>query len=191
MIEHDQNAYDDGSKAARKAIANGVPRWVRTSSGRFGEMIHAGTGLPIAVLSGPANLKNWQQSYAQGFNDEILVAIEAGNIDVDFRSLLMTRDEIQHALKTCFLGTVSTETPTLRSPNTDFTIEIDVDASQRTWICYHHESGGEWPKFQLYDGPLCVALAKESRVLVFETESVYLTRDVMTTQVLNKYLLHS
>ena len=49
MVNYNQNACADGVKAAQKAIANGVPRWVQTSERPFGQMIHPETGLPIAL----------------------------------------------------------------------------------------------------------------------------------------------
>src|SRR5262245_32768449 len=104
MSGHNQNHYADGRRDARKAIANGAPRWRQITEG---PCIHADTGLPIARLSSPVSLADWRDSYVQGFNDEILAGIDAGNIHVDFRPLLMSRDEIETALKKDYLGTLS------------------------------------------------------------------------------------
>ncbi len=59
--------------------------------------------------------------------------------------------------------------------------------SKQTWIRYNHRSGEEWPKFDLYHGPMDIALGRNGRVLVFRTSCLLITRDVETTQVLISY----
>jgi hypothetical protein len=181
MAHHDQNGYEEGRRAARNAVANGVPRWLQTTEG---PCIHPDTGLPVTWLSSPGGSTAGLQSYVQGFNDEILAAIEAGAVAVDFRPLLMSRAEIQRALDRDCLGTLSPDNPRIRSPGDDFVIQL-----RPPWILYSHTSGGRWPKLAAYDGPVRIALGRDGHVLVFETRFLYLTRDVLTTQVLNRYLL--
>src|SRR5262245_22686584 len=103
MSEIDQKAYAQGRRDARKGIATGFPRWIQIGEEPFTGEIHAGTGLPIMRLSGPDDLAGWRQSYANGSNDEMLAGIESGKVKVDFRPLLMTRDEVQSAMESGFL----------------------------------------------------------------------------------------
>jgi hypothetical protein len=143
----------------------------------------------------PASLAESNQSFARGFNDEILAALGSGGIDVDFRPLLMSRDEIERELDRNLLGTLSVDNLRIDSPNGDFSLSLRRPkpnprakrAKAVTSICYEHESGGRWPSLYTYQGPWRVALGRNGRVLIFETECLYLTQDVATTQVLNRY----
>src|SRR5687768_7456982 len=98
MFNRDTAAYSEGEAAARTAISNGVPRWIVTSERPFGESIDPATGLPIAFHSFPPELKERMESFAEGHNDAIRTAVESGAIDVDFRPLLMSRNEVVDAL---------------------------------------------------------------------------------------------
>ena len=118
--------------------------------------------------------------------------MKSGDIHVDFRPLLMTLDEVTHALENNPLGTLSTENPRVEGPDGSFCLELRQSKSKRrsnrdTWICYHHESGGRWPDFGFYEGPIRLAIGKNGRVLVEESKCLYMTYDVETTQVLNRY----
>lgn len=189
----EKEPYTQGASTARKAIAEGVPRWMVISDRAFGQMIDQTTGLPIAQLSAPPALADRQASFAQGFNEVISAAIASGEVTVDFRPLLMTRVEVVRALAECKLGTLSTENPRIQPADGQFVLELKFPAKKAKkkliWIRYSLPTGEEWPKFDLYDGPLDVAIGREGRVLVFKTASVFLTRDIITTQVLNSYLL--
>src|ERR1700722_17852743 len=178
-MDHSHSAaYANGVLAARKAIDAGVPRWVETSSKPYGQCIHPETGLPYLGLSGPPNLAESNQSFARGFNNEILAALGSGGIEVDFRPLLMTRGEIERELDRSLVGTLSDDNPRIDSPNGDFSLSLRRPkpnprakrAKAVTWICYEHESGGRWPSLYTYEGPWRVALGRNGRVLIFETE---------------------
>ncbi len=185
--------FVEGVDAAQDAIENGVPRWLLTQDGPFEQMIHPETGLPIAWLSGPPNLAERQELFAKGFNQAILAAVRSGGIEVDFRPLLMSRDDIEHALGACGLGILSPDNPKIQSPNREFTIKLRPEkrkspSKARIWVCYDHLTWGRWPDFELYGGPIRFALGRDGRVLISETQQNYLTYDVATTQVLNRFL---
>jgi hypothetical protein len=186
-----EDAYKDGSRAARQSIAEGVPRWIHTTQRPFGESIDPDTGLPTATLSGPPELADSNTSFARGFNDEILAGIKSGEVTVDFRPLIMPRPEVLGALTECSLGTLSTENPRVQAPSGDFVLELRFPKSKAksklTWIRYHRRSGEEWPKFDLYDEPMGIAVGRNGRVLVFKTSCLLITRDVETTQVVISY----
>jgi hypothetical protein len=187
-----QDPIADGSQAARRAIAEGFPRWIVTSDIPFGQMIDPATGLPVLRMSSSPDLVEWQASFARAHNETIRAALQSGQITVDFRPLLMSRAEIIRALADNKLGTLSEAQPPLQGPQGDFVLELRFPkpyAKQKlTWILYRRRSGEEWPRFALYDQPLDIATAKEGRVLAFQTACLLLTRDAATTQVLNSYL---
>jgi hypothetical protein len=186
-----ERAYGDGASAARQAIADGVPRWIHTTARPFGESIDPDTGLPVATLSGPPELADSNASFAIGFNDEILAGIRSGEVTVDFRPLIMPRQEVLLALTEFGLGTLSTENPRVQAPNGDFVLELQLSKkrtkSKLTWIRYSHRSGEEWPQFDLYHEPVEIAVGRNGRVLILSTSCLLLTRDVETTQVLISY----
>jgi hypothetical protein len=105
----------------------------------------------------------------------------------------MSRDEVIAELQTGALGTLSPDNPRIESPNGDFSLELRQPKRKSrdnatTWICYEHVVVGCRPQFDLYDEPLRVALGRNGRVLLFETQCLLFTRDVLTTQMLNRYL---
>jgi hypothetical protein len=192
-VADSKDPYSDGARAARHAIAEGVPRWIAIRDRPFGQMIDPATGLPIFGLSAPAELAEWQSAYAQGHNETISTAVQSGEINVDFRPLLMSRPEVVRALTENKLGTLSTANPRLRGPSDAFVLKLRFPKpkakTKLTWVHYSRQSGEEWPEFSLYDGPQDVAVGRVGRVLVFKTSCLFLTHDVVTTQVLNSYPL--
>jgi hypothetical protein len=123
-----------------------------------------------------------------------MVARESGAIEVDFRPLLMSRVECLDALESSSFGVLSPDTTRLKSPDGLITIEFQTQSrskqsSSNVWIRYTHDEWGTWPKFALYGGPVQFAIGRNGRVLIEKFSQVILTRDVVTTQVLNSYPL--
>ncbi len=195
-----------GARAACNAIANGVPRWIATTadeeSGQADELIHREIGLPIARLSVPKERAVWQAEFTRGHNDEIMRALRVGEISVDFRPLLMTRDEVENTFIAHPIGKLSLDQPRIEDPTGRFVLSLkttklrnrNAAACEKTeptiWIAYDVPPAGEPnPRFGVYAGPLDLALGREGRVLLVKTECLYLAYDVETTQVLNRYLI--
>jgi hypothetical protein len=156
--------------------------------------MHPKTGLPMMGLSGPPSLRDHNEWFAKGNNDEVRAAIESGAIDVDFRPLLMSRVECLDALESSSFGVLSLDSTRLKSPDGLITIEFRKRAkgkkpSSISWISYTHEEWGTWPSFTVFGGPVQFAIGRNGRVLIEKTSQVILTRDVVTTQVLNSYSL--
>ena len=196
MVDGPDDAYTHGNRAARGAIDSGVPRWFRIGDCGFEDCIDADTGLPLAEVTAPAELAEWRQGFVQGFNDEIRAALQSGGIDVDFRPLLMTRAEIQTEFATSLLGVLSPENPLIESPSGDIVLELRAPkprskAERSTWIGHRGPTGGRWPQFLLYEEPTPVALGRNGRVLMLKSSLFYMTFDVVTTQILNRYFIAS
>jgi hypothetical protein len=188
----DSAAYSQGIKAATNAISDGVPRWVKTEPCAVGECIDDYSGLPVMRVSGPQQRQDWLTSFARAFNDTIQAALDAGTITVDFRPLLMSRDELLQALTDHSLGTLSLESPRVESHNPEFSLEVRLQHRKRDtliWIRFINSSGDEWPEFELYDGPLDVATGREGKVVVFRSRCTLSSRCLETTQVLNVFRL--
>jgi hypothetical protein len=195
MSEQLADAYQEGMIASLEAIANGVPRWIETESGVFGQEIHPATGLPIATLSSPPELVERNQVFARGFNDSILRGIEAGEIAVDFRPLLMSLEEVRQAFVTHRLGVLSQDSPRIEEPSGRFRLRLQPPKKKSLakrppliWIAIENASGLRDLKFMNYDGPVEVATGREGRVVLFQTDCLYISRDVETTQVLQRHL---
>jgi len=188
----DQKAYTEGALCARKTIAEGVPRWIETCNDSSDHFIHPGTGLPICQLTGPPSLAEWNNSFAQGHNDQILVALNSGSIHVDFRPLLISRNDANRALRVCSLGILSPANPRIESPESSFAIDLRRSKSQSqsqhsVWITFHDSLGDRSTELEPYVEPIEIALAREGQVLIFKTRSLLISRDLATTQVLNRY----
>src|SRR5262249_23841646 len=135
------------------------------------------------------------QAFARGFNDSILRGIEAGEIAVDFRPLLMSLDEITQAFATHRLGVLSEDSSRIEEPNGRFCLQWQAPKKKSVcngppliWIAFENASGLRDLKFMNYDGPVEVAAGREGRVVLFKTDCLYIARDVETTQVLQRYL---
>jgi len=201
MADQPKDPFRDGFKAARGAIANGVPRWIATEIYQFGELIHPQTGLPLTTISAPPELMQWRNAIVRGHNEEILRAFEGGEISVDFRPLVMSLDEVKEAFTRESLGILSIGSPQIDDPNGRFSLYVQIPKrklaaktkpahSRRTiWIGYQPVDGAPARQFMLYSAPTEVALGRERRVLLFKTERLYLARDVETTQPLCRFLI--
>jgi hypothetical protein len=188
-----EEAYAAGSLSARRAIANGVPRWLCLGGDRaFGQEIDPGTGLPLAGISGPAMLAVVNAALVLGYNDTISAGIKSGEVTVDFRPLLMSRSDLLRALEKNCLGILSTENPRIVAPNDALILQLRLpkrSAKRKfTWISFRN-GNFETPEFLLFDSPVEVALGKNGKVLILKTSCVLLSHDVATTQVLNRYSL--
>src|SRR5688572_2947759 len=83
MGEFHADAVEEGSRTARDAITNKVPRWLvmaRDDDSQRENEIDSRTGLPIAVISAPRELEARQAAFVRAFNDVILRGIESGEI---------------------------------------------------------------------------------------------------------------
>jgi hypothetical protein len=184
------DGYAAGGHMAWKAIAAGFPRWMNRGDQPLGQYIDPGTGLPFLSMSGPPTLAAYHEGLARGHNEAISAGIRSGEVTVDFRPLLMSRPETLTALQECRLGTISTDDPRLAAPNGEFVFQLHFPRPnvkhKQTWISYRR-GNDQWPNFDLYEGPLAVALGRAGRVLVFKSSSLITTRDAETTQVLNSY----
>jgi hypothetical protein len=109
-----------------------------------------------------------------------------------FRPLLMSRPEVLRALEESCLGTLSTDNPRIEASDGEFVLQLRFpkQSAKRklTWISYSR-ADEEWPDFALYDAPEEIAVGRNGRVLIFRSSCLLLTRDVITTQVLNAYPL--
>lgn len=188
----DKESYERGIRAARKAIAAGTPFWISTKGRASGEFIHSETGLPYLGLSGPPELENSNLSYAKGYNDEVLNGVRSGSISVDFRPLLMTLNEIIASLEAHTIGTISEDSPRLEVSKADLILELKKRKTRHsgeiTIVSFRRAGVEVGNNFEDYETPIRVALGKDGQVLVMETERSILTRDVVTTQVLNLFL---
>ncbi|REJ76124.1 MAG: hypothetical protein DWQ47_10920 [Acidobacteria bacterium] len=188
----DKESYKRGIRAAKKAIAAGTPFWISTGERAFGEFIHSETGLPYLGLSGPPELENSNLSYARGYNDEVLNGVKSGSIRVDFRPLLMTFNEVLASFEARYIGTISDDSPRIEVSEADLILELKkrkTRHSRELTVVSFIRSGVEvGNNFELYETPIRVALGRDGQVLVMKTKRSILTRDVVTTQVLNFFL---
>lgn len=205
--------YEMGANAARSALSQGVPRrlLVVGPDGPHGAhpAIDGQTGLPIAVTYAPAEMFAQQTAFADGFNGEIRRAIDAGEIHVDFRPLLLAEEQMHAAFVHGGLGALTPETP-ISDPASRFSLRVPLPrrrerhrtaaqqpqpawrmarerARQTPWVVLERPREDRRELF-LYEGPVAIALACGGRVLVFKTAAVYLSIDIVTAQTLNRYL---
>jgi len=92
MGTDEATAEELGRRAARNAIANGVPRWAVLADDAPGhDAIDPGSGLPIVSLSGD---QLQVSDFIRGHNAEISGAIERGEVQIDFRPFLRSDAQV-------------------------------------------------------------------------------------------------
>jgi len=195
LIDPSSKEYRAGRSAARKAIKLGVPRWTSVASNEPYKCIDDQTGLPIIEL---AQNSSEIGAFASGANDEILKAISNGLITVDFRPMLLTETEIKTAFKRASIGTLSDDNPMIEFPGV-FIAKLRSEKSRKTrgvhtdppkrniFIELKNRNGQVFKDFALYPGPVELALALKNRVLLFKTTDFYFSKDLETSQILNRY----
>ena len=197
MIKTGTNRYNEGTRTARKAMANGVPRWIIYGADDDPKRTHEidlETGLPIGTISGPRELEESNTEFIRGYNDEILVAIKAGKIKVDFRPLLMTYSEVKEAFQKCFLGTLSIENSQIEDPSGRFVLRIKISKPRKNskslaWIFFDQKIGTQSRDLFIFEPPEDVALGKHGQVFILKTKFLFLVYDVQTTLLLSRYPL--
>jgi hypothetical protein len=183
--------FNRGIRAAEKAIIEDRVFWIATDDNEEengGEHIDPRTGLPYLTVSGEAG------DYIRGYNDTVLKASKAGRIKSDFRALLMTRAQVVAAFKKTNLGVVSPDNPIIAAPGGEFRLELKRPkpskgkAKAKQWISFRNGEQ-EWPRWELYnaDDQFAVGVGRDGRVLIIKNDYVYVTYDVSTTQVLDRY----
>jgi hypothetical protein len=183
--------FNRGVRAAEDAIAEERAFWIVTDDNEEeeeGEHIDPRTGLPYLTISGEAD------DYVRGYNDTVLKASNAGKIKTDFRPLLMTRAQVVAAMKKTKLGVISPDNPVITAPGGEFTLELKRPKPLKTkkkpkqWISFRNREQA-WPRWELYDedNTFSVGVGREGRVVIIKNDYVYVTFDVRTTQVLDRY----
>ena len=204
MVKTHADNYDEGRCAARKAIANGVPRWAIIAANddlKREQQIDSQTGLPIVVMSASQELADWQSAFVQGHNEEILQNIKLGEIKVDFRPLLMTFEQVKEAFQQNSLGTLSADTPKIEDPYGRFALHLQISKSRKnsktvshkskplTWIILSRESETQSRRFYVFEAPVDIALGRNGQVFLIKTQCFFLVHDERTTQLLQRYRL--
>ena len=172
MRDDGKVTYKKGVSAARHAIANGVPRWL-TATPEWDALgqeicIDPRTGLPIGRISAPPELEAWQTAFIRGHNDEILRAIERGQIAVDFRPLLLTFPDVQKAFDLHRLGTLSLDHCQIEDPQGRFILHLDLPTPRQRrqaqkrksepclWVVFERRSGERNARFLNFEEPIDV-----------------------------------
>lgn len=196
--------YHRGVRAAELAIEEDRVFWISAGDEEEdeeradAEHIDPRTGVPFLVCSGETD------DFIRGHNDTVLKASRAGEIKSDFRPLRMTYREIAAAFKKTNLGSLSRQNPQIIAPNGEFELELRPLKSStrprktpgpprppRTYICFRNRVQ-EWPQWDLYDDrdePTEYGIGREGRVMILKNSEIYLTIDIRTTQVLDRYPL--
>lgn len=200
MTNSIDDAYSEGNYAARTAIANGCPRWAigpNASRGLENGAIDTGTGLPIFSFNCPPELVEQLAAQIRGHNDEILRALAAGEISVDFRPLLMTREQIVEDSANNQIGILSLDNPKIVGPDGRFALYIKIPKPRKNrkseplnWIVFEPANGEVNEEFSLYSEPESLAMGRGGRVLIIKSSLFYLSYDVETAQSLNRYMHH-
>jgi hypothetical protein len=124
-----------------------------------------------------------------------LAAFKSGAIDVDFRPLLMSYKDVVQAISTMSLGTITEDNPQIADPQGEFVLELRVTTRKKIrrmeWIGLRLSDGQFWPNFIFSSEPVRIAVGKDRRVLIVESNCILSTFDIATTQVLNRYMKHS
>lgn len=196
--------YDRGVREAELAIEEDRVFWYSTDDEEEdeernrAEHIDPKTGVPFLNWSGEAD------DFIRGYNVTVLKASQAGKIKSDFRPLLMTRREIAAAFKKTNLGALSPQSPRITAPRGEFELELrpmkplkrprkipGPPRPPRIWICFRNRVE-EWPQWDIYDDDdtFEVGIGREGRVMIIKNSAIYLTVDVRTTQVLDRYSIH-
>jgi hypothetical protein len=194
-IDPTSKEYRAGRSAARKSIKAGFPRWTCVARNDPYKFIDDQTGLPFIDF---VQKSDEIEALAAGANDEILRAIGKGLITLDFRPLLLSRDDLKNAFGQAFVGLLSLGNPEieyrdvfsakLRSERVRKMYGIPHDPAKRNvFIELRNGQGKVFRDFALYDDPVELALALDNRVLVSRTASAYSSRDLDTSQILNLY----
>lgn len=194
--------YDKGKRAARSAIAAGVPRWgvlrVAGSPSQEGGEIDPRTGLPLFVVHVPEALAPQQSEFIRGHNEEIAAGISSGEVTRDFRPLLMSRADVENEFEVGLLGRLDLNTAQTTVASRDVVLEIEVPKARRgrsatsprdrpSWIV-RRPGGGAPQRLLVYDGPVEVAVVRDGRILILRGRELDLVVDSETGQVLNRYV---
>lgn len=192
--------YDKGIEAARHAIVNGCPRRLLGPNDRDStenSSIDLRTGLPIMSIGAPPELADRISAHVNGYNDEIDRALAAREFDIDFRPLLMSRQQLEKEFFANPLGVLSLENPRIEDSNGQFMLYLKLPKPRKErkskahiWAVLEKPKGETHDKFWLYDGPVPVATGHEGKILILKTELHYLSYDLLTTQPLNRYMHH-
>ena len=189
-----------GRSAARRGIANEVPHWAALiETGRecidVESSIDPRTGLPIIWTSAPANLVERQRRFIAAHNAEILRAIEAKEIDVDFRPFLTTREAVAERFRTGRVHLLAPKKP-LDLPKHDVRFEVFVPRRPKTppqfgkggdpYVRRVDRDGRRW-MLGYDEAPIRVAVSDDEETVAFDLAMVCLVFHVSTGAQLHRF----